>query len=124
MSLEIFAFFTLLSFLTSLLTSIFSIGGGLIMLVALAQSFSPGTLIPLHGAIQLSNNLSRTFVYKEFFSWSLIQNILISTLFGAFAGILLFGNISEEILIWIIAGHYSIFYLGSSRQFYTLSNEK
>jgi uncharacterized membrane protein YfcA len=104
MSLEIFAFFTLLSFLTSLLTSIFSIGGGLIMLVALAQSFSPGTLIPLHGAIQLSNNLSRTFVYKEFFSWSLIQNILISTLFGAFGGILLFGNISEEILIWIIAG--------------------
>jgi uncharacterized membrane protein YfcA len=104
MSLEIFAFFTLLSFLTSLLTSIFSIGGGLIMLVALAQSFSPGTLIPLHGAIQLSNNLSRTFVYKEFFSWSQIQNILISTLFGAFAGILLFGNISEEILIWIIAG--------------------
>ena len=104
MSLEIFAFFTLLSFLTSLLTSIFSVGGGLIMLVALAQSFSPGTLIPLHGAIQLSNNLSRTYVYKEFFSWGLIQNILISTLFGAFVGILLFGNVSEEILIWIIAG--------------------
>ena len=41
------------------------------MLVALAQSFSPGTLIPLHGAIQLSNNLSRTFVYKEFFEWGL-----------------------------------------------------
>jgi len=103
MSLEIFAFFTLLSFLTSLLTSIFSVGGGLIMLVALAQSFSPGTLIPLHGAIQLSNNLSRTFVYKEFFNWSLIQNILISTVFGAFGGILLFGNLSEEILIWLIA---------------------
>ena len=103
MSLEIFAFFTLLSFLTSLLTSIFSVGGGLIMLVALAQSFSPGTLIPLHGAIQLSNNLSRTFVYKEFFNWSLIQNILISTVFGAFGGILLFGNVSEEILIWLIA---------------------
>ena len=103
MSLEIFVFFTLLSFLTSLLTSIFSVGGGLIMLVALAQSFSPGTLIPLHGAIQLSNNLSRTFVYKEFFNWSLIQNILISTVFGAFGGILLFGNLSEEILIWLIA---------------------
>jgi len=103
MSLEIFAFFTLLSFLTSLLTSIFSVGGGLIMLVALAQSFSPGTLIPLHGAIQLFNNLSRTFIYKEFFNWSLIKNILISTLFGSFGGILLFGNVSEEILIWLIA---------------------
>ena len=104
MSLEIFAFFTLLSFLTSLLTSIFSLGGGLIMLVALAQSFSPGTLIPLHGAIQLSNNLSRTFVYKEFFEWDLIQNILIATTFGALGGILLFGAIPEQILIWLIAG--------------------
>jgi len=76
----------------------------LIMLVALAQSFSPGTLIPLHGAIQLSNNLSRTFVYKEFFEWDLIQNILIATTFGALGGILLFGAIPEQILIWSIAG--------------------
>ena len=74
------------------------------MLVALAQSFSPGTLIPLHGAIQLSNNLSRTFVYKEFFEWDLIQNILIATTFGALGGILLFGAIPEQILIWLIAG--------------------
>lgn len=103
MSLEFIIFFAVLSFLTSLLTSIFSVGGGLIMLVALAQNFSPSTLIPLHGAIQLLNNLSRTFVYKEFFKWNLIQNILISTILGAFVGIILFGSISEEILLWLIA---------------------
>ena len=84
MSLEFIIFFSILSFLTSLLTSVFSVGGGLIMLVALAQYFSPSTLIPLHGAIQLSNNLSRTYVYKEFFKWQLIKNILIATIFGAF----------------------------------------
>ena len=104
MSLEFISFFAALSFFTSLLTSIFSLGGGLIMLVALAQSFSPGTLIPLHGAIQLSNNLSRTYVYKEFFKWHLIQNILIATIFGALVGILLFGAMPEQILIWLIAG--------------------
>ena len=103
MSLEFISFFAALSFFTSLLTSIFSLGGGLIMLVALAQSFSPGTLIPLHGAIQLSNNLSRTYVYKEFFKWHLIQNILIATIFGALVGILLFGAMPEQILIWLIA---------------------
>ena len=102
MSLEFISFFAALSFFTSLLTSIFSLGGGLIMLVALAQSFSPGTLIPLHGAIQLSNNLSRTYVYKEFFKWHLIQNILIATIFGALVGILLFGAMPEQILIWLI----------------------
>jgi uncharacterized membrane protein YfcA len=104
MTIEFISFFAALSFVTSVLTSIFSLGGGLIMLVALAQSFSPGTLIPLHGAIQLSNNLSRTFVYKEFFEWGLIQNILIATTFGALGGILLFGAIPEQILIWLIAG--------------------
>jgi uncharacterized membrane protein YfcA len=104
MSIEFISIFAALSFATSLLTSMFSVGGGIIMLVALAQSFTPGTLIPLHGAIQLSNNLSRTFVYREFFQWDLIQNILIATFIGSFAGILLFGAIPEEILIWLIAG--------------------
>ena len=104
MSLEFIIFFSILSFLTSLLTSIFSVGGGLIMLVALAQYFSPATLIPLHGAIQLSNNLSRTFVYREFYQWKLIKNILIATIFGAFSGILLFGSVPEQFLIWLIAG--------------------
>ena len=104
MSLEFISFFAVLSFVTSLLTSIFSVGGGIIMLVALAQSFSPGTLIPLHGAIQLSNNLSRTFVYRKFFRWHLIQNILVATTIGSVGGILLFGTIPEQILIWLIAG--------------------
>ena len=104
MSLEFIIFFAALSFVTSLLTSIFSVGGGIIMLVALAQSFSPGTLIPLHGAIQLSNNLSRTFVYRKFFKWYLIQNILVATTIGSVGGILLFGAIPEEALIWLIAG--------------------
>ena len=104
MPLEFIIFFAALSFATSLLTSIFSVGGGIIMLVALAQSFSPGTLIPLHGAIQLSNNLSRTFVYRKFFRWYLIQNILVATTIGSVGGILLFGTIPEQILIWLIAG--------------------
>lgn len=104
MSLEFLSFFAALSFVTSLLTSIFSVGGGIIMLVALAQSFSPVTLIPLHGAIQLSNNLSRTFVYRKFFKWYLIQNILIATTIGSVGGILLFGAIPEEALIWLIVG--------------------
>ena len=104
MSPEFIIFFSILSFLTSLLTSIFSVGGGLIMLVALAQYFTPGTLIPLHGAIQLSNNLSRTFVYREFYQWELIKNILIASIFGGLSGILLFGSVPEQFLIWLIAG--------------------
>ena len=103
MSVEFIVFFAILSFLTSLLTSIFSIGGGLIMLVALAQSFSPATLIPLHGSIQLANNFSRTLVYREFVQWELIKHIVISTIFGALVGIFLFGTLSEHLLLILIA---------------------
>ena len=103
MSVEFIVFFAILSFLTSLLTSIFSLGGGLIMLVALAQSFSPATLIPLHGSIQLANNFSRTLVYRDFFQWKLIKNILISTMFGAVIGIYLFGTLPENLLVMVIA---------------------
>ena len=103
MSVEFIVFFAILSFLTSLLTSIFSLGGGLIMLVALAQSFSPATLIPLHGSIQLANNFSRTLVYLEFFQWKLIKNIVISTMFGAVIGIYLFGTLPENLLVMVIA---------------------
>jgi|TARA_B100001250_G_scaffold407376_1_gene428023 uncharacterized membrane protein YfcA len=103
MSLEFIAFFTILSFLTSLLTSIFSLGGGLIMLVALAQFFPPAVLIPLHGSVQLTNNLSRVFVYRNFFQWNLIRNILFSTFFGAFLAINLFGSLSDNILLLFIA---------------------
>ena len=103
MSVEFIVFFAILSFLTSLLTSIFSLGGGLIMLVAFAQSFSPATLIPLHGSIQLANNFSRTLVYREFFQWKLIKNIVISTMFGAVIGIYLFGTLPENLLVMVIA---------------------
>jgi uncharacterized membrane protein YfcA len=104
MSVEFIVFFAILSFLTSLLTSIFSVGGGIIMLVALAQSFSPATLIPLHGSIQLANNCSRTPVYREFVQWELIKHIVISTMFGALVGIFLFGTLSENLLLILIAG--------------------
>jgi len=103
MSLEFIAFFIILSFITSLLTSIFSVGGGLIMLVALAQFFPPTLLIPLHGSVQLTNNCSRVFVYRNFLQWALIRNILISTIFGAFLAINIFGNLSENILLLLIA---------------------
>ena len=73
------------------------------MLVALAQSFSPATLIPLHGSIQLANNFSRTLVYREFFQWKLIKHIVISTMFGAVIGIYLFGTLPENLLVMVIA---------------------
>ena len=121
MSLEFIAFFTMISFLTSLLTSIFSVGGGLIMLVALAQFFPPAILIPLHGSVQLTNNLSRVFVYRNFFQWNLIRNILFSTIFGALLAINFFENLSDNILLLLIAATILFLTWASSSHFLLLA---
>lgn len=50
----------LLSVLTSAFTAAFGVGGGVLMIMALAQLMPPGALIPVHGMVQLGSNVGRT----------------------------------------------------------------
>ena len=49
----------LLSFVTSLITATFSLGGGTLMVAVLALVIPPATDVPLHRAIQLGTNAGR-----------------------------------------------------------------
>lgn len=50
----------LLSVLTSAFTSAFGVGGGVLMIMALAQVMPAAALIPVHGMVQLGSNVGRT----------------------------------------------------------------
>lgn len=50
----------LLSVLTSAFTAAFGVGGGVLMIMALAQLMPPAALIPVHGMVQLGSNVGRT----------------------------------------------------------------
>ena len=49
----------LLSFLTSAITASLGLGGGLILLVALASFLPPLVVIPIHAVVQLGSNFGR-----------------------------------------------------------------
>ncbi|WP_136247133.1 sulfite exporter TauE/SafE family protein [Halomonas borealis] len=49
----------LLSVLTSAFTAAFGAGGGVLMIMALAQVMPPAALIPVHGMVQLGSNIGR-----------------------------------------------------------------
>lgn len=47
------------SFLASLITVAFGIGGGALLLAVMAVTMPPAALIPVHGVVQVGSNLGR-----------------------------------------------------------------
>ena len=80
----------IISFLTSIITAITGIGGGL-MLIAILPSFLPvNAMIPVHGFTQIASNVSRAYFGYRDIQWSVVPKFLMGSLIGvgAFALIL------------------------------------
>jgi uncharacterized protein len=75
-----------LSFVTSLITATFSLGGGTLMIAVLALVFPPATVVPLHGAIQLGSNAGRALVQRAHVQWSFVLWISLGAVIGTIAG--------------------------------------
>lgn len=54
---------------TSMITAIFGLGGGLILLAVLATILPPAVLIPVHGLVQLGSNAGRTLAMWRHVMW-------------------------------------------------------
>ncbi len=100
--LEIIVIFSLISFITSFITSVASVGGGMIMLASLGQFFSPSVLIPLHALIQVSNNLSRAYLFRKHIIVGLFKTVAIGSAIGSVLGVLFFSLVPEEIILALI----------------------
>lgn len=82
-----------LSFLTSLITATFSLGGGSLLIAAMTLVLPPAVVVPVHGCIQLGSNAGRAVVLRRhiqwrFILWVTLGAILGSVLGGGFAGLL------------------------------------
>lgn len=80
------ALLVLLSFITSLITATFSLGGGSLMIVVLALVFPPAIVVPVHGAIQLGSNAGRAQVQRGHIQWSYVLWISLGAVIGTIAG--------------------------------------
>ena len=67
---------TVLSFFTALMTSIAGAGGGTVLLAAMLQFMNPAEAIPVHGVIQLSSNMTRTWLLRKYVNWKIIFKFL------------------------------------------------
>ena len=63
---------TLLSFFTAMMTSIAGAGGGTVLLAAMLQFMNPSEAIPVHGVIQFTSNIARTWLLRKFVKWGII----------------------------------------------------
>lgn len=75
-----------LSFVTSLITATFSLGGGSLMVAVLALVFPPTVVVPMHGAIQLGSNAGRAVVQRSHIQWSFVLWISLGGLVGTIVG--------------------------------------
>ncbi len=75
-----------LSFVTSLITATFSLGGGTLMIAVLALVFPPAVVVPVHGCVQLGSNGGRALVQREHIQWTLIAWISAGALAGTIVG--------------------------------------
>ncbi|MDA9806075.1 sulfite exporter TauE/SafE family protein [Alphaproteobacteria bacterium] len=87
---------TTLSFFTALMTSLAGAGGGTVLLAAMLQFMNPAEAIPVHGVIQFSSNLTRTWLLRKFVNWSIVIRFTILLPIGVYIGLQIFQNMDSD----------------------------
>lgn len=71
---------------TATVSGTLGMAGGILLLTIMAQFFPVAILIPLHGIIQLSSNLSRTFLHFRSVDFKVTRTFAIGSVLGAAVG--------------------------------------
>lgn len=91
------------SFLTAVLSAVAGLGGGLILLVVLAQFFTPLVAIPLQSAIQFAANGSRAILVRGDISWPAVGWSTLLVLPGSLLGVRLATALPTDVLRVLLA---------------------
>jgi len=75
-----------LSFVTSLITATFSLGGGSLMIIAMTLVMPPVVVVPVHGCVQLGSNVGRAFALRDHIQWNFILWLGLGAVIGAVVG--------------------------------------
>lgn len=86
LSLPVAAFLLACSVLTSMITASLGAGGGVLLLVLMANWMPPAAIIPVHGMIQLGSNGGRALLTRKQVDWKVIGAFAPGVLVGAALG--------------------------------------
>ena len=87
---------TILSFFTAMMTSLVGAGGGTVLLAAMLQFMNPSEAIPVHGVIQFTSNIARTWLLRKFVKWGIILKFSLMISLGVYAALEIFQSINAE----------------------------
>lgn len=79
-------FLLLASAITSMLTAILGVGGGVLLLVLMATWMPAAAIIPVHGMIQLGSNTGRAVLTRHHIDWKVIAAFAPGVVAGAALG--------------------------------------
>lgn len=79
----------LVALVTSVISALAGLGGGIILLAVIAQFHVPATAIPIHGAIQLASNGSRSTILRSDINWRAVAYGSVLIVPGVFLGVVL-----------------------------------
>jgi uncharacterized membrane protein YfcA len=96
-----------LSFVTSIVTATFSLGGGILMVAVLALVFPPTIVVPVHGCVQLGSNAGRALLQRAHIQWRLIGWISL----GAVVGVIVGGQFASLVPAQLLTGLIGVFVL-------------
>jgi uncharacterized membrane protein YfcA len=74
------------SFATSAVSAAFGLGGGMMLIAAMAQVLPAAAIVPVHGAVQTGSNAGRALVLLRHVDWPVALWFLAGALVGALVG--------------------------------------
>ncbi len=77
---------TVVAFLTSTLSGVLGMGGGILLLGVMATVLPPSVVIPVHGLVQLASNGSRAALSHRSIDWRIVWPFGAGALIGAWVG--------------------------------------
>jgi uncharacterized membrane protein YfcA len=77
----------LVGLLTSMLSAVVGMAGGITLLSVMLLFFEPLVAIPIHGVVQLVSNSSRTFVQRKHVDWTILWRYSVMLVPMGFVGI-------------------------------------
>ncbi len=83
---------------TSALTAMAGIGGGVVMLAAMASLLPPAAIIPVHAVVQVGSNIGRALVMRRWIDGMRLLPFLLGSLVGVTLGGSLAVNLPGEAL--------------------------
>ena len=89
--------------LTSILSAVAGLGGGVILLLVIAQFVAPTIAIPIQGAIQLVSNGSRAAMLRSAIAWPAVGWASVLLLPATFLGVAVATSLPDDALRAVLA---------------------